>query len=150
MIREGEHLASLSKNIVIKVPMTVEGLKAVKYLTKKKIKTNVTLVFSAPQALLAAHAGATYVSPILGGLDDIGHDGLTLISDIVDIFSIHDIETEVIAASVRHPLHIVECARNGAHIATVPTSVLRQLVKHPLTDLGIERFLSDWEKAQNK
>jgi transaldolase len=150
MIREGEHLASLSKNIVIKVPMTVEGLKAVKYFTKKKIKTNVTLVFSAPQALLAAHAGATYVSPFLGRLDDIGHDGLTLISDIVEIFRTHNIETEVIAASVRHPLHVVDCAKAGAHIATVPTSVLRQMVKHPLTDIGIQRFLSDWEKAKSK
>lgn len=150
MIQEGEHLASLSKNIVIKVPMTAEGLKAVKHFTKKKIKTNVTLVFSAPQALLAAHAGATYVSPFLGRIDDIGHDGLTLISDIVDIFHIHDIETEVIAASVRHPLHVVECAKRGADIATIPTNVLRQMVKHPLTDLGIERFLSDWEKAQQK
>jgi transaldolase len=150
MIAEGEKLASLSKNIVIKVPMTVEGLKAVKYFTKKKIKTNVTLVFSATQALLAARAGATYVSPFLGRLDDISHDGLQLISDISEIFSVHNIETEIISASVRHPLHVVECAKMGADIATIPYAIFKQMVKHPLTDIGIERFLADWEKAQQK
>lgn len=150
MIEEGEKLSSLSKNIVIKVPMTVEGLKAVKYFTKKKIKTNVTLVFSATQALLAARAGATYVSPFLGRLDDISHDGLQLISDISDIFAVHDIDTEIIAASVRHPIHVVECAKLGADIATIPYATFKQMVKHPLTDHGIERFLADWEKAQQK
>jgi transaldolase len=150
MIEEGEKLASLSKNIVIKVPMTVEGLKAVKYFTKKKIKTNVTLVFSATQALLAARAGATYVSPFLGRLDDISQDGLQLISDISEIFSVHNIETEIISASVRHPLHVVECAKMGADIATIPYKIFKQMVHHPLTDLGIERFLADWEKAQQK
>ncbi|MFT9849161.1 fructose-6-phosphate aldolase [Aneurinibacillus sp. REN35] len=150
MIEEGEKLASLSKNIVIKVPMTVEGLKAVKYFTKKKIKTNVTLVFSATQALLAARAGATYVSPFLGRLDDISQDGLQLISDIAQIFDVHDIETEIISASVRHPLHVVECAKMGADIATIPYKIFSQMVKHPLTDSGIERFLADWQEAQQK
>ncbi|WP_027415238.1 fructose-6-phosphate aldolase [Aneurinibacillus terranovensis] len=150
MIEEGERLSSLSKNIVIKVPMTVEGLKAVKYFTKKKIKTNVTLVFSATQALLAARAGATYVSPFLGRLDDIAQNGLALIADISEIFAMHDIETEIISASVRHPLHVVECAKQGAHIATIPYKIFQQMVKHPLTDSGIERFLADWENAQKK
>ncbi|CEH30734.1 transaldolase [Aneurinibacillus migulanus] len=150
MIEEGEKLASLSKNIVIKVPMTVEGLKAVKHFTKKKIKTNVTLVFSATQALLAARAGATYVSPFLGRLDDISQDGLQLISDISEIFEIHDIETEIISASVRHPLHVVECAKMGADIATIPYKIFKQMAQHPLTDAGIERFLADWEQAQQK
>ncbi|WP_047150753.1 fructose-6-phosphate aldolase [Aneurinibacillus tyrosinisolvens] len=150
MIEEGERLASLSKNIVIKLPMTVEGLKAVKYFAKKKIKTNVTLVFSATQALLAARAGATYVSPFLGRLDDIAQNGLDLISDIVEIFNMHNIDTEIICASVRHPLHVVDCARMGADIATIPHKIFEQMVKHPLTDSGIERFLADWEKAQQK
>ncbi|MCF6094068.1 fructose-6-phosphate aldolase [Microaerobacter geothermalis] len=147
MVEEGEKLARLSKNIVVKVPMTAEGLKAVKIFTKKKIKTNVTLVFSATQALLAARAGATYVSPFLGRLDDIGHDGMQLISDIAEIFNIHEIETEIIAASIRHPIHVLEAARLGADIATVPFKVLQQMVKHPLTDIGIEKFLSDWKSA---
>lgn len=150
MIEEGEKLASLSKNIVIKVPMTVEGLKAVKHFTKKKIKTNVTLVFSATQALLAARAGATYVSPFLGRLDDISQDGLQLISDISEIFEMHDIETEIISASVRHPLHVVECAKMGADIATIPYKIFKQMAQHPLTDAGIERFLADWDQAQQK
>ncbi|ERI07022.1 fructose-6-phosphate aldolase [Aneurinibacillus aneurinilyticus] len=150
MIEEGEKLASLSKNIVIKVPMTVEGLKAVKHFTKKKIKTNVTLVFSATQALLAARAGATYVSPFLGRLDDISQDGLQLISDISQIFDAHDIETEIISASVRHPLHVVECAKMGADIATIPYKIFKQMAQHPLTDAGIERFLADWDQAQQK
>lgn len=150
MIEEGEKLASLSKNIVIKVPMTVEGLKAVKHFTKKKIKTNVTLLFSATQALLAARAGATYVSPFLGRLDDISQDGLQLISDISQIFDAHDIETEIISASVRHPLHVVECAKMGADIATIPYKIFKQMAQHPLTDAGIERFLADWDQAQQK
>lgn len=148
MIEEGEKLASLSKNIVIKVPMTSEGLKAVKHFAKKKIKTNVTLVFSANQALLAARAGATYVSPFLGRLDDIGQDGLVLISDIVDIFNAHGIDTEIIAASIRHPIHVIEAAKMGAHIGTIPHKVFNQLIQHPLTDAGIEKFLADWEKAK--
>jgi transaldolase len=148
MIEEGEKLASLSKNIVIKVPMTPEGLKAVKHFSKKKIKTNVTLVFNANQALLAARAGATYVSPFLGRLDDIGSDGLILVSDIVDIFNAHGIDAEIIAASIRHPIHVLEAAKLGAHVGTIPYKVFGQLVKHPLTDAGIEKFLADWEKAK--
>ncbi|WP_134702479.1 fructose-6-phosphate aldolase [Ammoniphilus sp. YIM 78166] len=150
MIEEGEKLATLSKNIVIKLPMTSEGLKATKHFSSKGIKTNVTLVFSANQALLAARAGATYVSPFLGRLDDIGQDGLLLISDIVDIFNAHGIETEIIAASIRHPIHVTEAAKLGAHIGTIPYKVFEQLTKHPLTDSGIEKFLSDWESAQKK
>jgi len=148
MIEEGEKLASLSKNIVIKVPMTEEGLKAVKVFAKRKIRTNVTLIFNANQALLAARSGATYVSPFLGRLDDIGYDGLTLISEISDIFAIHDIETEIIAASIRHPLHVTEAARKGAHISTVPYKVFKQIIKHPLTDSGLEKFLADWASTQ--
>ncbi|MEJ8544201.1 fructose-6-phosphate aldolase [Brevibacillus borstelensis] len=148
MIEEGEKLASLSKNIVVKVPMTAEGLKAVKYFAKRKIRTNVTLVFSANQALLAARAGATYVSPFLGRLDDIGHDGMQLIEDIAEIFSVHGIETEIIAASVRHPVHVTEAARRGAHFATIPHKVFQQLISHPLTDSGLEKFLTDWAKMQ--
>ncbi len=150
MIEEGEKLATLSKNIVIKLPMTSEGLKATKHFSSKGIKTNVTLVFSANQALLAARAGATYVSPFLGRLDDIGQDGLLLISDIVDIFNAHGIDTEIIAASIRHPIHVTEAAKLGAHIGTIPYKVFEQLTKHPLTDSGIEKFLADWESAQKK
>ncbi len=148
MIEEGERLASLSKNIVIKIPMTAEGLKAVKVFAKRKIKTNVTLIFSVNQALLAARAGATYVSPFIGRLDDVGHDGLQLITDISDIFSIHDIETEIIAASIRHPVHVTEAARRGAHIATIPYKVFKQLLQHPLTDSGLQKFLADWANMQ--
>ena len=134
-------------NLVIKIPMTPAGLCAVKQLTAKGIKTNVTLIFSAAQALLAARAGATYVSPFLGRLDDIGMTGMTLIQEIVEIFDMHAIDTEVIAASVRSPIHAIEAARLGAHIATIPYSVLMQMTKHPLTDAGIERFLKDWESV---
>ncbi|MGG7178778.1 fructose-6-phosphate aldolase [Clostridium paraputrificum] len=147
MIKEGEELAKIHKNIVVKIPMTKDGLKAVSYLSKKSIKTNVTLIFSATQALMAARAGATYVSPFLGRLDDIGSNGMTLVSDISEIFSIHGIETEIIAASVRNPIHIIEAAKAGADIATVPPTVIEVLIKHPLTDLGIERFIKDWEEA---
>lgn len=146
MVAEAEPLAALSKNIVIKIPMTAEGLKAVRMLSKKKIRTNVTLVFSANQALLAARAGASYVSPFIGRLDDISHDGLKLIRTIADIFTRHNIETEIIAASIRHPVHVTEAALAGAHIATVPYKVLMQMIHHPLTEQGIERFLSDWQK----
>ncbi|NLC94223.1 MAG: fructose-6-phosphate aldolase [Bacilli bacterium] len=150
MIKEARELAKIHKNIVIKIPMTEEGLKAVKVLSKEKIKTNVTLIFSASQALLAARAGATYVSPFIGRVDDISVDGYQLIDEIVQIFTIHEIETEVIAASIRHPRHVVEAAKLGAHIATVPYKVILQMVKHPLTDLGIERFIKDWESAFKK
>jgi len=148
MVKEGREIASLSKNMVVKIPMTGEGLKAVKELSKEGIKTNVTLVFSATQAILAARAGATYVSPFLGRLDDISSDGLILIEDIMEIFSMYpDIETEVICASVRHPIHVVECAKLGADIATVPFKVLKQMIAHPLTDIGIEKFKEDYRKV---
>ena len=145
MIREAVELAKIHNNIVIKIPMTDEGLKAVKVLKNENIKTNVTLIFSAGQALLAAKAGATYVSPFAGRLDDIGNDGMNLIKEIVDIFSNYKIDTEIIAASIRHPMHVIESAKIGCHIATVPYKVLMQLTKHPLTDKGIEQFLRDWE-----
>lgn len=147
MIKEAEELAKIHKNIVIKVPMTEEGLKAVKVLSEKGIKTNVTLIFSAVQALLAARAGATYVSPFLGRLDDIGQDGLGLIEEIVTIFSVNAIETEIIVASVRNPIHVSEAAKIGADIATVPFKVIKQMFKHPLTDKGIENFMNDWQKT---
>ncbi|MBC1230387.1 fructose-6-phosphate aldolase [Listeria booriae] len=148
MIEEGRKIAKIHPNMVVKIPMTGEGMAAVAVLNKEGIKTNVTLVFSAAQALLAARAGATYVSPFLGRLDDIGSDGLILIRDIAEIFKVHGIETEIISASVRHPIHVIECARAGADIATVPYKVFEQMLKHPLTDSGIEKFLADWEKAQ--
>ncbi|MCM3741462.1 fructose-6-phosphate aldolase [Oceanobacillus luteolus] len=148
MIEEGKELAAIAPNITVKVPMTLEGLKAVKAFSDLNIKTNVTLIFNANQALLAARAGATYVSPFLGRLDDIGHNGMELISTIAEIFDTHGIATEIIAASIRHPLHVTDAALHGADIATIPYNVLAQLVKHPLTDQGIERFLQDWENAK--
>ncbi|MGQ0420088.1 fructose-6-phosphate aldolase [Bacillus sp. HC-Mk] len=150
MIEEGKELAKIAPNVVVKVPMTTEGLKAVKAFSDLGIRTNVTLVFSAVQALLAARAGATYVSPFLGRLDDIGHNGMDLIRQIAEIFAIHGIETEIIAASVRHSVHVTDAALNGAHIATIPANVIASLVKHPLTDQGIEKFLADWEKTQER
>ncbi|MCI8442757.1 MAG: fructose-6-phosphate aldolase [Provencibacterium sp.] len=150
MVEEAVELAKIHKNIVIKIPMCAEGLKAVKILTARGIKTNVTLIFSAPQALLAARAGATYVSPFVGRLDDIGRDGLTLIEDIAEIFDLHGIRTEIIAASIRHPIHVTECAKAGAHIATIPYKVLVQMMNHPLTTSGIESFLKDWESVKDK
>jgi transaldolase len=149
MIKEGRVLAKIAPNITIKVPMTPDGLTAVSTFAKEGIKTNVTLVFSANQALLASRAGATYVSPFLGRLDDIGHDGLELVSKIAEIFAIHGLETEIIAASTRHPQHITEAALRGAHIATVPMKVLKQLFNHPLTDKGIEAFLNDWNSRES-
>lgn len=145
MVEEALSLAKIHPNIVIKLPMTAEGLKATNQLSKKEIKTNVTLVFSAGQALLAARAGATYVSPFLGRLDDIGTEGMNLIHDIVEIFEIHQITTEIIAASIRNPLHVIDAAKAGAHIATVPYKVIEQMIHHPLTDAGINKFLKDWE-----
>ncbi len=150
MVAEAEDLCKIHKNIVIKVPMTAEGLKAVKVCSEKGIKTNVTLVFSSAQALLAAKAGASYVSPFVGRLDDISITGMDLIEEIVTIFDNYGFETEVIVASVRNPLHVVESAMMGAHIATVPFKVIQQLIKHPLTDIGIEKFLADWEKVPKK
>ena len=147
MVKEAHELIKLGDNVVIKVPMTVEGLKAVSLLSKEGIKTNVTLIFSANQALLAARAGATYVSPFVGRVDDISMDGIQLIEDIAEIFMIHNISTEIIAASVRTPMHMTQCAKAGAHIATVPFNVLQQSLKHPLTDAGLARFLADWEAA---
>lgn len=150
MVKEARELVKIHKNIVIKIPMTLEGLKAVKILAAEGVKTNVTLIFSATQALMAARAGATYVSPFLGRVDDIGSVGMTLIEEIVDIFDIHGIETEIIAASIRNPLHVIDAARAGCHIATIPYNVLIQMAKHPLTDIGIERFLKDWESVPKK
>ncbi len=147
MVEEAMPLAELNKNIVIKLPMTVEGLKACKILTEKGIKTNVTLIFTATQALLAARAGATYVSPFLGRLDDIGENSVELIEDVVTIFEKHNIKTEIIAASIRNPWHAKEAAKAGAHIATIPYSTLINMTKNELTDKGIEKFLKDWETA---
>lgn len=147
MIKEAHELVKLGDNVVIKVPMTPEGLKAVAVLAKEGIKTNVTLIFSANQALLAARAGATFVSPFVGRIDDISMDGITLIEDIAEIFMVHDIKTEIIAASVRTPMHMTQCAKAGGHIATVPYKVLMASMKHPLTDAGLARFLADWEAA---
>ncbi|KUK11146.1 MAG: putative transaldolase [Clostridia bacterium 41_269] len=150
MVKEAEELAGIHPNVVIKIPMTEEGLKAVKVLSKKDIKTNVTLIFSANQALLAARAGATFVSPFLGRIDDVGQVGMDVVADTVEIFDLHDIETKIIAASIRHPMHVSEAAKVGAHIATVPFGVLKKMVYHPLTEIGIKRFLADWEKVKNK
>ncbi len=145
MVKEGRELSQIHPNVIIKLPMTFEGIKATKILESEGIKTNVTLVFSANQALLAANAGASYVSPFLGRLDDLGQDGLTLIQEIMEIYSQYDFKTQVIAASTRSPLHIKECARMGCHIATIPPAVLGKMFNHPLTDKGIEAFLKDWE-----
>lgn len=146
MVEEAMELVKLHKNIVIKIPMCIEGLKAVKILTEKGIKTNVTLIFSSQQALLAAKAGATYVSPFVGRLDDIGAIGVELISEIANIFEVHNMQTEIISASIRNPIHVSECAMAGSDIATIPFKVLEQMAKHPLTDIGIAKFLSDYEK----
>lgn len=145
MVEEGRELAKIHSNVIIKVPMTMEGLKAVKIFKSEGIKTNVTLIFSPTQALLAARAGATYVSPFVGRLDDIGSDGMYLVEDIVEIFQMHDISCEIIAASIRHPIHVTNSAKAGADIATIPYKVFMQMLNHPLTDSGIENFLKDWE-----
>lgn len=145
MIAEGREIAAIHPNMVVKIPMTAEGLKAVKVLAAEGVKTNVTLVFSAAQALLAARAGATYVSPFLGRLDDISMPGIDLICDITEIFQMHNIDTQIIAASIRNPIHVIDCAKAGADIATVPYKVLVQMTKHPLTDQGIEKFQADYK-----
>ena len=145
MIKEGRDIAAIHPNMVVKIPMTVEGLKAVKVLRAEGIKTNVTLIFSVAQALLAARAGATYVSPFLGRLDDISMPGIDLINEITEIFMMHDIQTEIIAASIRNPIHVIDCAKAGADIATVPYKVLEQMTKHPLTDQGIAKFQADYK-----
>jgi transaldolase len=147
MVKEGRELAKIHENINIKIPMTSEGLKAVKELSARGIKTNVTLVFSANQALLAAKAGATFASPFVGRIDDTGHDGMQVVRDIVQVYLNYAFDTEVIVASVRHPIHVLEAAKAGAHIATVPWGVLQQMTRHPLTDTGIAAFLRDWEKV---
>ncbi|ADQ14126.1 fructose-6-phosphate aldolase [Halanaerobium hydrogeniformans] len=148
MIEEARELAKIADNVVIKIPMTMEGLKAVKTLSKEGIDTNVTLIFSANQALLAAKAGATFASPFIGRLDDRAHDGMDLIKEIVQIYDNYDLDTEIISASIRHPMHVKNAALAGAHIATIPFNVIETLSKHPLTDMGIERFLEDWNKTQ--
>jgi len=147
MMKEAREISSWHKNIVVKIPITEAGLEAISTLSKEKIKINLTLCFSANQALLGALAGATYVSPFLGRLDDIGHDGMAVVADAVEIFKKYDLPTQVIAASLRHPLHPIAAAKAGAHIATVPYKVLMQMIHHPLTDIGIERFTEDWKKG---
>ncbi|MCG9967903.1 fructose-6-phosphate aldolase [Pelotomaculum terephthalicicum JT] len=150
MVEEALELSAIHPNIVIKVPMTAEGLKATSILAEKGVRTNVTLIFSANQALLAARAGAAFVSPFVGRLDDISQDGIELICDIVDIFDRYALATEIIAASIRHPVHVTAAAKAGSHIATVPYKVIMQMLKHPLTDAGIKKFLEDWETVKNK
>jgi transaldolase len=148
MIREGRDLASIDEHIVVKVPFTKEGVKALKTLSGEGLRVNVTLIFSAPQAWLAAKVGASYVSPFIGRLDDIGTTGMNLVREIVDIFDNYEFHTEVLVASVRNPIHVIEAARMGADVATCPPAVIEQCFKHPLTDIGLEKFLKDWEKAQ--
>jgi transaldolase len=149
MIREGEELSEIDSKIVVKVPMIKEGLKAIRYFSQKGIRTNCTLIFSASQGLLAAKAGATYISPFLGRLDDIGQNGMDLIEDLVTIFQNYGMECEVLAASIRHPIHLIECAKAGADVATIPYSVIMGLLKHPLTDSGLEKFLADYRKGNS-
>jgi transaldolase len=148
MLKEAEPLIAIHKNIAIKIPMTLEGLKATKALSQRGVRTHITLVFSANQALLAAKAGATFISPFVGRLDDVSEYGTDLIADIMDIYRNYGFATQVLAASIRNPLHVLDCARAGAHICTCPLSVLKQLAQHPLTDLGIKKFLDDWAKAK--
>ena len=150
MVREGRELHRWAPNIVVKIPMTAEGLKAIKVLSAEGIDVNTTLIFQPVQALLAAKAGARYVSPFVGRLDDISSDGMRLVADIVQIFRNYGMTAEVIVSSVRHPMHVVEAAKIGAHIATVPLAVIRNFVKHPLTDVGLKNFLADWEKVPDK
>ncbi len=150
MVKEAKELAKIHKNIVIKIPITAEGLKAVKQLTALGIKTNVTLIFSSAQALLAAKAGATYVSPFVGRLDDISDNGMSVVSDIAEIFAIHGIKTEIIAASIRGPQDVTDAALAGAHIATIPYKTIMQMINHPLTDIGIQRFMDDWNSVFSK
>ena len=149
IIKEGEYLASLNKQIVVKVPVISEGIKAIKYFTDKNIKTNCTLVFSSGQAIIAAKAGATYLSPFIGRLDDISSDGLNLISEIRDIYDNYDFKTEILAASIRHTMHIIDCAKIGADVVTTPLSVIKGLLNHPLTDSGLKKFLNDHKKSNS-
>jgi transaldolase len=150
MIVEARELAKIAPNVVVKIPMCIEGLKAVKVLSKEGVKTNVTLVFSANQGLLAALAGATYVSPFVGRLDDVGNEGMDVVEDLVILIENYNLPTKVIAASIRHPMHVLEAARVSAHVATVPYKVLESMTRHPLTDIGIVRFLDDWAKVQKE
>ena len=147
MLREGREYSKIAPNVVVKCPLTADGLKATRQLTSEGTKVNVTLCFSAAQAILAAKAGAAFISPFLGRLDDIGQNGLLLLAEIIEIYSNYEWKTEVLAASMRHPIHVIEAARMGAHIATMPFKVIQQLIKHPLTDKGLEQFLADWHKS---
>jgi transaldolase len=149
MVKEAKEIASIAPNIVVKIPMIEEGLKATKILARDGIKTNVTLVFSTNQALLAAKAGATYVSPFIGRLDDLGHEGMQIIRDIVQIYQNYAYRAQVIVASIRHPVHVIDAAKIGAHVATIPPEVLKKMIGHPLTDAGLQRFLEDWRKVQS-
>lgn len=148
IIAEGRNIASIADNVVVKVPLIKDGIKAIKTFTEEGIKTNCTLCFSATQAMIAAKAGATYISPFIGRVDDISNDGMTIIEDIVQIYDNYGFKTEILAASIRHPMHVLEAARLGADVATMPLNVIEQLLKHPLTDNGLERFIADWEKLQ--
>ena len=148
MVKEARKLAAIAENVVIKIPMTAEGLAAVKLLSTEGIKTNVTLVFSASQALMAARAGATFVSPFVGRLDDIGHNGMELVRDIADIFNWYELDTQIITASIRHPQHVLAAAKSGSDIATIPYAVFKKMIKHPKTEQGIEQFLADWETRE--
>ncbi|MFC1786445.1 fructose-6-phosphate aldolase [Halobacteriota archaeon] len=150
MVEEARKLSKLAPNIIVKIPITKEGLKATKILNMENIKVNMTLIFSANQALLAAKSGASYVSPFIGRLDDIGHEGMNLVREIITIFNNYNIKTEVIVASIRHPLHVIEAAKAGAHVATIPFNVIEKMIVHPLTDIGIRQFLNDWEKGNVK
>lgn len=150
LINEGQALAGLHPNIVVKIPLCEDGLRAMRYLSRRGIKTNATLVFSANQALLAARAGADYVSPFVGRIDDTGNDGLQVLADIVNILDQYAVDTEIIAASIRHPMHVTEAAKIGAHIATIPYKVIKAMIRHPLTDVGIEKFVEDGKKLQGK
>jgi transaldolase len=150
MVREGLELRKIAENIVVKIPMTLEGLKALRVLSRQGVPTNCTLIFQAAQALMAAKAGATYASPFVGRLDDISTDGMELIEQICTIYRNYDFETQVLVASIRHPVHLVQAGLLGAHVATMPPKVIGQLAQHPLTDIGLERFLADWEKVKNR
>ena len=149
MVKEAKEIASIAPNVVVKIPMIEEGLRATKILARDGIKTNVTLVFSTNQALLAAKAGATYVSPFIGRLDDLGHEGMQIIRDTVQIYHNYDYRAQVIVASIRHPVHVIDAAKIGAHVATIPPDVLKKMIGHPLTDAGLQRFLEDWKKVQS-
>jgi len=150
MVEQGKKLRKYGENVVVKIPMTTEGLKAVKTLSSQKIPVNVTLIFQPSQALLAAKAGATYVSPFVGRMDDISEDGMAMVRDIVTIFRNYQIKTQILVASIRHPVHFVEAAKMGCHVATIPLKVISQLTKHPLTDSGLKKFLEDWNKTKNE